>query len=250
MEYLAGTQADGVIYVTESHRSTQLKKYGFPIERTFVVGNYPLKSFSFVKRKPKLSESDGQIHCVFEGMLPTKALNPMVSHLYFEPIWLKLAECGVHVHIYSHSVPEYCLSLEKKSPFIHYEGNLRDEALIREISMYDIGLLLYNSPERKDLKTASANKMAEYLSAGLPLVSNVEVFLKDIEKNRCGGKLDVYSDDIIATLSEIRKIKIADDFCETHGMIMDFYADKILEFYKKIISSKCNITDEQKTTQK
>lgn len=235
LEYLASTQADGVIYVIENHRRSQIKKYGVPLEKTFVIGNYPLKSFESVERKPKLSAKDGQIHCVFEGMLPIDAISKGAPHLFFEPIWIKLAESGVHVHIYSNSVPEYCRSLEKKSKFIYYEGNLSGEALISEISKYDVGLLLYNFPTTGYLMTASANKMTEYLAAGLPIVSNVKTFTDELEQNQCGGKLDVYNDDIIKTLEEIRKIKIADDFCETHGYTMDSYGDELIKFYKRII---------------
>lgn len=244
MEYLASTQADGVIYVTEEHRRIQAEKYGVPIEKTFIIGNYPLKSFSNVIRKPRISAVDGQIHCVFEGMLPSKAALPMVPYLQFESIWLKLADSGVHVHIYSHCVPEYCRSLEKKNPFIHYEGNLSGENLISEMTKYDAGLLLYSLPEHGDLKTASANKLTEYFSAGLPVVSNVAMYIEELERNKCGGKLDVYKDDIRSTLAEICKIVIPEDFCDTHGWTVESYADKIIGFYKDVMSGAAIISEE------
>lgn len=236
LEYIATTQADGVMYVTDAFRDIQIRKYGIDIGRTFVIGNYPLKRFANVVRKAKLSAIDGQLHCVYEGMLPTTELLPLTPYMFLEPLWLKLAEKGVHVHIYSHTVPEYCYSLEKKSAFIHYEGNIKDDALVSEMTQYDIGLLLYNEPDSAYLKNASANKLTEYLSAGLPVVSNVSSYIKLLEEINGGGKLDVFKDDMVDRLKQISQIHIEDDFCKRNGFTVDSHVDRILAFYRSVIA--------------
>lgn len=242
LEYLATTQADGVIYTTDSFRRAQLQKYRIDISKTFVIGNYPLKAFNGIEPLPKLSERDGQIHCVFEGWIPTENLAARKTNSVFNrvlnyvPIWEALAEKGVHIHIYSYVSPEYCRSLELKSKFIHYEGNFRDEALISQLTQYDVGLLLYSEPQTSLLNYASANKFTDYLFAGLPVVSNAPAYVKLLEQTGGGGGLDVAQDNIVERLKEIREIHIPDDFCQTRGFTMDAHIDDLLAFYGSVIS--------------
>lgn len=242
LEYLATTRADGVIYVTDSFRNAQLQKYRIDIGKTFVIGNYPLKAFNGIERLPKLSERDGQIHCVFEGWIPTENLAARKTNSVFNqtlnyvPIWEALAEKGVHIHIYSYVSPEYCRSLEQKSKFIHYEGNFRDEALISRLTQYDVGLLLYSEPQTPLLNYASANKFTDYLFAGLPVVSNAPAYVKLLEQTGGGGGLDVSQDNILDRLKEIREIHIPADFCQTHGFTMNAYIDDLLAFYRSVIA--------------
>lgn len=242
LEYLATTRADGVIYVTDGFRRAQLQKYRIDIGKTLVIGNYPLKAFNGIERLPKLSERDGQIHCVFEGWIPTENLAAQKTNSVFNqtlnyvPIWEALAEKGVHIHIYSYVSPEYCRSLELKSKFIHYEGNLRDEALISAMTQYDVGLLLYSEPETPLLNYASANKFTDYLFAGLPVVSNAPAYVKLLEQIGGGGGLDVAQDNIVERLKEVRKIHIPDGFCQTHGFTMNAHIDGLLAFYRSVIT--------------
>lgn len=244
LEYLATTRADGVIYVTDSFRRTQLQKYKIDIGKTFVIGNYPLKAFKGVERLPKLSERDGQIHCVFEGWIPTENLAAQKTNSVFNqtlnyvPIWEALAEKGVHIHIYSYVNPEYCRSLELKNRFIHYEGNLRDEALISAMTQYDIGLVFCSKPHSPYVNHASANKMNEYFSAGLPVVSNVPEFIDFLEETGSGGGADPFCDGIVERLQGIREIKIPNSFCDTHGLTMEAHTNELIAFYRSVITGE------------
>ncbi len=238
LEYMATRQADGVIYTSEKFRDVQIKKYGIKKEKTFVIGNYPLSSFSKVKRKPKLSAADGEIHCVFEGMLMNPALADLSTYGDYSISFIRLAQRGIHTHIYSYSFPEYCRSIEEKSEFIHYEGNIRDESLIHEISQYDVGLLLFGNPDSPYCKITNPNKFSEYLSAGLPVASNVPAYIELLEKINGGGALDICSDNVRERLNEIRSIYIADDFCSKHKFTVESYIDELLAFYKKTAAIK------------
>ena len=80
LEYIANTQADGVIYTTERMREILLRKYGGKREKTFVLGNYPLASFGEVERLSKLSEADGELHCVYEGHIVDRSLSENVVY--------------------------------------------------------------------------------------------------------------------------------------------------------------------------
>jgi len=232
LEELANTRATGFMYTTNGLRDVAIRKYGTDINKTLVVGNFPLSSFSGVKKLPKLSERDGEIHCVYEG-----GVNDANGTIYrfFEPIWLKLAENWVHVHIYSQQFSDYCRSLEHMNPYLHYEGDYSSEALISEMTQYDIGLAMYNLSNRSDyyLNFSSPNKITEYLSAGLPVVSNVIPFIDMLTQNGGGGELNMEGD-IQEQLREYQKIMIAEDFLQTHELTMDANADRILKFYKAV----------------
>lgn len=234
VEFVANTQADGVIYTTERMQEILTRKYGTDIERTLIVGNYPLSSFGQLKRLPKKSAVDGEIHCVYEGMIVDRTQAQNVPYRFFEPLFLQLAELGVHVHIYSSLVPDYLEKLSQENSHIHYEGNYAGTALIYQMSQYDLGLLLF--PENSIyIQLSSPNKMTEYLAAGLPVITNIPVFSKILTKNQCGGFVDLENDNVISQLNTYRKIPISSDFCDTHGFTMDANAGRILDFYKKVI---------------
>lgn len=236
LEHIVNTQADGVMYTTERMRKIMLRKYGGNYDRTFVLGNYPLSSFGQVRQLPKLSDKDGEIHCAYEGHIVDSTQAKNVVYRFFEPIFIRLAECGIHVHIYSHSVPEYLKKLDTDNPNIHYEGNYSGLELITEMTRYDLGLLMFPLTDTTYLEIASPNKMTECLAAGLPVVTNIQAYADIITKNSCGGALDLDNDDIITKMREYMKISIPSDFCDTHEFTMDSNADRILEFYKKVMN--------------
>jgi len=235
MEFIANTQADGVIATTEQVRDILMRRYGTAKEKTFVLGNYPLSSFENVERLPKLSAADGQIHCVYEGSVADRTLAENMPYRFFEPIFIMLAQAGIHVHIYSHCVPEYLEQLDLEDPNIHYEGNYRGEQLITQMTQYDLGLHLDPEVMRTALDCASPNKLYEYLSAGLPVVTNVKGFADIVIKYHCGGMVDLHGD-IVSQMRKYQKIKIPRNFCDTHGLTMDANADRLLAFYKTILS--------------
>ena len=236
MEYIANTQADGVMYPTERVQNIMMRKYGTAEEKILVLGNYPLSSFGQVERLAKRSTIDGEIHCVYEGHIVDRSHAEDIPYRFFEPIFIQLAQLGIHVHIYSHSVPEYLNLLDKEYSYIHYEGNYSGCELIREMTQYDLGLALFPPEALAYPELASANKLAEYLEAGLPVVTNVNAYAQTITGANCGGVLDLAQDDVVSKFREYVKIWIPSDFCDTHGFTMDANAERILNFYKKVIS--------------
>lgn len=233
LEYLANTRAGGVISPTERVRDILIRKYGTDPEKTLVVGNYPLSSFGKVKRRPKLSAADGALHCVYEGFVVDRSQAETMPYRFFDPIFLRLAGLGIHVHIYSHSAPEYLRELAGKNPLIHYEGNYSGTELIARMTQYDVGLLLHLGNTIYPL-IASPNKMTEYLSAGLPVITNISTFADILTENNCGGMVYLDREDLAAQIRKYQKLPVSDDFCDTHGFTMDAHAERILDFYKKV----------------
>lgn len=85
------------------------------------------------------------------------------------------------------------------------------------------------------LEISSPNKLTEYIAAGLPVVTNIKSYADILASNNCGGVLDLESSDVISKMREYKKISISSDFCDRHGFTMDSNADRLLEFYKKVI---------------
>lgn len=234
MELIANRQAAGVIYPTEQIREIMARSYGIKKERTLVVGNYPLSAFGQTERLPKLSASDGAIHCVYEGALVSREHAKNMPRRFYEPIFVQLARLGVHVHIYSHRAPDYLRQLDDEYENIHYEGNYSGRELITRMTQYDVGLICVPWEDIYYAEIASANKVYEYLAAGLPVATNVKTYAEIIEANQCGGTLDWGGDDAVEKLRSYQNIFIPMDFCDTHGFTMDANVERILEFYKKV----------------
>lgn len=235
LEQIANTQADGMMYTTERMRDIMIRRCGGDISKTFVLGNYPLSSFGKVQQLPKLSSKDGEVHCVYEGYLVDGTQAKDVVYRFFEPIFKQLADSGVHIHIYSHSSPEYLKQLDRDNVNIHYEGNYSGLELITEMTRYDLGLLTFPLTDTTYLDLCSPNKMTEYLAARLPVVTNIKSYADIIIENNCGGALDLVHDDVIEKLKEYKEIPISADFCDTHEFTMDANADRILSFYKEVL---------------
>lgn len=229
LEYMANTQADGVIYTTEGIREDAIKRFSIPKEKTFVLENLISEDLKPNRRLPKLSERDGLIHCVYEGGVVE---NDPGSHRYFEVIFKRLAESGVHVHFYTNCGEQYCNFLAEMHPNIHYEGNHTSKELAYDMSQYDVGLCVLNVTEknRQYLEFASPNKIQEYVNAGIPVaVGDIKSQIDFVERYSLGKSIDL-SGDILNQLKAIKEIKIQDDVLEKNGLTMESRIPMLIRF--------------------
>lgn len=237
LEYLANTKSAGVIYTSEGVAQIARKKFGLEEQRVFVLQNLILKQIQIKKRYDKLRKIDGQIHCVYEGgIYGRNTKHPR----YFEIIWKKLIDCGIHIHFYSQSDYDYCVALDKKSEYLHFEGNVGSEELASEMTKYDCGLAIMNvnDENRTLLETASPNKINEYVNSGLPvIVGDVKSAINFVEKYGIGIHLDL-NGDIKSQLKEACKVQIEEDFLEKNKLTMNSYSDEVESFYRSIIEGE------------
>lgn len=235
VEYIANTKAAGVIYTSQGVKDIATSKFGISEDRTFVLENMPLQSICGKKNHRKLSEEDGEIHCVYEGGISSNA----ASDRYFEDIWRALADEGIHVHFYSGQIIEYCKALEKTNHFFHYEGNYTSKQLAEEMGKYDCGLALFHVTQENKifLETSTANKMYEYLNAGLPVaVGDIKSYIRFVETYQVGAFLDI-SVNIREQLRKISRITVSPTCLKDNGLLMDTKARELTQFYEKIINS-------------
>ena len=233
LEYLAHTGAAGVIYPTAGLRDEAVRKFALSKERTLVIENYPFKDLLQKSRKEKLSDTDGEIHCVYEGGITH---GDKGCRRYFEKIWLKMAEAGLHIHYYSQSDESYCRFLETLHPRLHYEGNVSSYGLSSELTQYDVGLCIYNSTPKNQLyiEYASPNKFYEYVNAGIPVaISGVKSLSLIAEENHFGRHIDL-NGDIMQQMKEIAEIEIPFGILEEKGFTFDNNTDELLKFYEKV----------------
>lgn len=233
MEYLANARSHGLLYVNQANLELAVQRFHIDRKKAAVIENRPSQTVLPTKYLPKLSESDHEIHCVYEG-----GIHKDPSYFrYVEEIWMQLARSGVHVHFYTNTDPDYCREIEKKHQNIHYEGARHGSDLITELTKYDCGILLFQDlPEyRLILDTALPNKIFEYLMAGLPeVVGNVKSHKQFVETYKTGLSLD-FTKDIKEQMAAAARISIPRDFMKQHRLTMQSQADELIGFYNKII---------------
>lgn len=235
IEYIAHVGADGVIYPTEGLREAAVKRFNISRDKTYVLENFISEDMIPQVRKEKRSALDGELHCVYEGVITE---GDKQNKRYFEEIWLKFANDGLHVHFYTNYDIRYCKFLESLHPNIHYEGNMSSKQLATEMSQYDVGICIYNATiqNRQYLENGSPNKLFEYVNAGIPVaVGDVKALKLLVEENGLGK--EVYMDrNLYSQIEEIAKIQIKDNVLQNKGFILENRVQGLLELYKKSIS--------------
>lgn len=233
LEYCANTYSDGNMYTSDSVVDIAKEKYKLESNKIFVLENMVLDEWPCIPLK-KLSSVDGEIHCVYEGGIEGRNKD---YHRYFEDIWMKIVNFGIHIHFYSQSDKVYCEELASKSPYLHYEGSMGSEELISEMTKYDCGLAIFNVNERNRLflETGTANKVYEYLNSRIPvLVGDVHSYEQFVSKYHVGGKVDL-SKDIKMQIEEICKIKIPKNFLSNNKFTMMSKGKEMQNYYEKLV---------------
>ncbi len=230
IEFEANKYSSGVIYTTQGIREEAVKKFDIPIDKTFVLENMISEELAPKKRLKKLSAFDNELHCVYEGgVIP----GDRESHRYFEKIWVKLAECGLHVHFYTNCEKQYCAYLESLHEKIHYEGNLSSKQLAVELTKYDVGLCILNVTKRNKqyLEYASPNKIQEYVNAGIPVaVGDVQSQKRFVEENQFGKEID-FRESILEQFQNIAQIQIEANALQKKGLTFESRIPALAEFY-------------------
>ena len=233
LEYVANTASDGNIYISDWVVDIARKKYDLKNKEIIAWENIVLEQEQITGTSVKLSSLDGELHCVYEGGING---TDRFNHRFFEDIWKKIAECGIHIHFYSQSDYKYCQELDAGNTYFHYEGNLGTKELIQEMTKYDCGLALFNVHEqnRLFLESGSANKIYEYLNAGLPVVvGNIQSHIDFAKKYNIGKKLDM-DKDIKAQIADISQISIESNFLTKNRLTMMSRSQELVNFYESV----------------
>jgi len=145
---------------------------------------YVLKKWCIIPaQKDKLSNQDGELHLVWAGGYPKDKGNNIVPT--FSKIFKPIITQKIHLHFYlvkGTTIPEKHINemapTNELKNFIHIHDFVSPEKLSKELSKYDFGLNIHESSEfakEGSMKFQSANKVASYFEAGIPLIVNKEL---------------------------------------------------------------------------
>jgi hypothetical protein len=232
-EFIANTRSDGNIYTSQGVADIAQRKYELENKEILSLENMILDQEEIINPHEKLSGIDNQIHCVYEGGINGKDKE---SDRFFENIWKKITDCGIHIHFYSQSDPAYCKKLEKKNKYLHYEGNMGSKELVKEMTKYDCGLAIFHvtNKNREFMETGTANKVYEYLNSQIPvIVSELKSYCAFVEKYNVGINLD-FTKDIKKQISRACQIHISPDFLKEHNLTMKSRVSEIVDFYERV----------------
>lgn len=168
-EKIANEFSDGVINVTQGLMDYTKERYFIKDKMEIVFPNFvPLKSVP-KKLLPKLSLIEGGLHIVYQGNLDDERTG---AHYDLVEIFDQIGKQGINLHIYSAREGESYKDLENQNKFIHFHGRLPPEELMIELTKYDFGWAGFNAEKNVlHLDAVLANKVLEYISAGIPVIS-------------------------------------------------------------------------------
>ena len=167
-ERCCNEDADGIVYQTQAYLDAVKGTYKL-CPHQLIFGNYfPLAHLvppdEFL---PKLSSTDGKVHIVFEGRLTERK----TDHRYIVKLLSVFSPEVFRVHLYPsnrRAFEEY-----RALPAVVLHDKLPYNELVREMSQYDYGLVMFNDYAGKlpAVVYALGNKTYDYLCAGIPVIA-------------------------------------------------------------------------------
>ena len=231
-EGVANRGAGGRVYTTAFQYEEAKKLYGVN-GRSLVFSNYASQADLPKRALPKLSAADGQTHLVYEGGISQTA------HRDFSELFFFLAQNGLHIHIYPVRYDPNLAGVFGQSPNIHYHQPASPKDIMEKMTQYDVGIIPFNLEKgnRRFLDSTQANKLYEYLAAGLPVVtSNLATYREFFAQNPAGFTFE-NGEEILAKLPGLRQSVQGLDltsFVKTYeGEIQ-----RLEEFYLELLGQK------------
>ncbi|MCX5682796.1 MAG: methyltransferase domain-containing protein, partial [Planctomycetota bacterium] len=230
-EGIANRAADGRVYTTPYQMEEAQKLYGVT-GPSLVLYNYVSEGDLPRRRLPKLSKADGQVHIVYEGGVRAK------GHRDFSGILHDLAARGLHVHVYPMKSDEEVARKMTASPNLHCHQSLSPKEIIEEMTQYDFGIIPFKLDEvrRRFLDTTIANKLFEYLAAGLPVITSDLRSYREYFREHPVGVACPGAEEIVAALPALRKIAETVDLA-AHVHTFEQEAPRLVAFYRQVMAA-------------
>ena len=238
-EFLANRFSDARIHVTDGVKNYIVNMYGSKQNFDIIFNNFVPESMVPKKSLPKISKTQPGVHLVYEGNVDE---NKTGAHYDLLDIFDQITKQGFHLHVYTARDASNYKVLSQKNNLLHFHGRLEPNKLLTEISKYDFGWAGFNNSKNKEhLEVTLANKVMEYISAGLPVISFPHETQKRFLKS---NKLGV----IISSVADLSSALKGEDLKEIRANVMkrrkDFTIEKnigkIEDFYLRIVESHKN----------
>lgn len=188
IEREANQKSSARVYVSDYTMELARKRHGIREERSILFYNYAMKE-DIMEQQRKLSEQDGEVHIIYQGVLSLEGYRQNVLSLLKH-----IAKMGIHIHIFgigSKDVISTYKEPENRIEHYHFEGTLHHDELMREITRYDFGLIPFIpiGTESEYIHTMMPNKMFDYLASGVPLLvpesKSLGPFVRRTSTGRC-----------------------------------------------------------------
>ncbi|MGE5343235.1 MAG: glycosyltransferase [Candidatus Omnitrophota bacterium] len=239
LESLAQKGATGCIYTTPEKADISASMYHLNDKPVLVVDNYCSEDDIPAPEDflPKRSKQDGHIHIVYEGGLATSGIRD------FMEIFPRLVRHEhIHVHVFpvdnaSANTATYC-QLARYFPRLHLYPPVSPNDLIRVMTQFDVGIIPFTHPSgnfKKFLDTTIANKLYEYMAAGLPVVTaDIQSYRRFFSEHPTGF---VYQneEEIIEKLPQLLEKNASVDF-SNYVFTYEKEIDKVIRFYHTVIA--------------
>jgi glycosyltransferase involved in cell wall biosynthesis len=202
-------------------------RYNVPERDNLMLYNYAGKE-DIKPEKAKLSDSDGETHIVFEGVLSTSGYRAPLLEMF-----KRISSLGVHIHIYGLGDPSLLEVYKKasvKDDHFHFHGSAPHHVLMEEMTAFDWGIVPFEPPEkeREHFDTMLPMKFFDYLVSGLPVLApNSRSMREFIRKNRVGR---IYEGiDSIPELLDGRRPEI-----DRPSFTMEEHIDGLIDMIKRV----------------
>ena len=231
MEKEAMEKSSGRIFSTPCMFDYSKKNYRLN-KNNLVFLNYILTKELPKNKVEKLSKSDG-IHIGFTGNITLDD-----NYRNFFPFFKKLAKnnINVHMHVVSNNKKNlnHIKSVSSKNKYLHYYPPMSPKKVIEFLTRYDYGILPFES-EISYYDTILPNKLFDYLTAGLPIISSEVFCIKDfISKNKIGFSYKDFNDLIgLLKVNNPNQYKI-----KKTDYLMERHIGDLIKFYKKVIEGE------------
>lgn len=233
-EGIANRGAAGRVHPTHYQAEEAKRLYGFE-GPTLIFHNYVSEADLPKRFLPKLSEQDGQVHIVYEGGTGRN------NHRDFSSLFIELDSQGINIHIYPAHYNDELAHLFSEYDNIHYYQPVSPKRIMEEMTQYDFGIIPFNIEKgnKRFLDLSFANKLFEYLAAGLPVItSHLKAYINYFKKNPVGLTFQK-AEDIIEAIPNLQRIAKTVDFNQQVysfereiGRMEGFYY-KLLDDYRR-----------------
>ncbi|MCK4818128.1 methyltransferase domain-containing protein, partial [bacterium] len=206
-EGVANRGASGRVYTTPYQMEEAQKLYGVN-GPSLVFYNYVSQSDLLKSTLPKRSAQDGKVHIVYEGGIGEN------GHRDFSSLFVELAKEGIHIHIYPTFYSREIARGFSAYKTIHYYQPLSPRQIMEEMTQYDFGIIPFNLEKgnRRFLDSTIANKLFEYMAAGLPVIaSSLQSYIDYFKKTPIGITFE-NAEDIIKNIPKLKEIAETTDF--------------------------------------
>ncbi len=227
------------------HVNNDFIKYGDKLYKkkpSHVILSTPSKNYFINKIKP--IHKKYTYNFVYQGGIfdPTWNKKNKYNYRNYYPIFKSILDEGHHLHLFTKielvKLPSY-QKLNHNYNNFHFQGNFEYSKLIKKISNYDFGLAGFNfdnirsKTTIKYLNLALGNKIFDYLSAGIPILTfNAKAMSDFVVSNNCGFEkisTNSWKETINKKIDENQIAKIANKFC------MENQINELINIYEKLM---------------